>query len=193
MNGVRIALPSDRDAVAAMLARAFARDPAFNWLYAGPPPPVKLERLFRLIYDSDAPHLRLMTSGGQAATLWRAPGRAVTSLGETLRHALPLWRALGTKLPRAMRIGAAIEAHFPREPFWYLHIAGCDPAHQGKGHGGAAIRAGLERVAGRLPCYLETARESNVALYQRLGFRVTGDWHVPGGGPRFWSMLRRAD
>ena len=73
------------------------------------------------------------------------------------------------------------------------HIAGCDPAHQGKGLGGAAVRAGLERAAGRLPAYLETAKERNLAFYQRLGFRVTDEWSVPGGGPRFWSMLREAD
>jgi hypothetical protein len=26
-----------------------------------------------------------------------------------------------------------------------------------------------------------------------MGFELTGDWAVPKGGPRFWSMLRKAD
>ncbi|HWK35122.1 MAG TPA: GNAT family N-acetyltransferase, partial [Sphingomonas sp.] len=86
--------------------------------------------------------------------------------------------------------GNAIDAHFPKGAFWYLHIAGCDPAHQGRGLGGAAIRAGFDA---RVPTYLETPVEGYVPLYQRLGFTLTGDWRVPGGGPRFWSMWRDAD
>lgn len=88
-------------------------------------------------------------------------------------------------------MSAAIDAHFPAGDFWYLHVAGCDPAAQGKGHGGAAIRAGLDRIAASgLPAYLETATQQNVGFYRMLGFEVTSDWAVPRGGPRFWSMLR---
>ena len=78
----------------------------------------------------------------------------------------------------------------PSGAFWYVHIAGCDPARQGRGLGSAAIRAGLDRM-GQLPTYLETATERNVALYKRLGFAITDEWRVGGGGPRFWSMLHR--
>ena len=99
---------------------------------------------------------------------------------------------MGSATGRALAVGQAIEAHFPAEPFWYLHIAGCDPAAQGKGHGGAAIRAGLDRIAGSgLPAYLETANEKNLGFYRSLGFAVNSEWSVPKGGPRFWSMLRR--
>ena len=80
----------------------------------------------------------------------------------------------------------------PDAPFWHLHIAGCDPAAQGRGHAGATIRAGLARAAGRLPTYLETATERNLALYAGLGFAVTGEWRVRGD-LRFWSMLRPAN
>ena len=100
------------------------------------------------------------------------------------------------KLPRILSLaqrmlGDAVEAHFPSDPFWYLHIAGVDPARQGRGLGGASIRAGLARCdADGVPAYLETATESNVGLYARLGFELTGEWSVPKGGPRFWSMMR---
>src|ERR1700730_276871 len=68
--------------------------------------------------------------------------------------------------------------------------AGVRPEHQGKGWGGAAIREGLTRArSGGLPVYLETAKESNVALYLKLGFKVVGEWDVPEGGPHFWSIL----
>jgi len=68
--------------------------------------------------------------------------------------------------------------------------AGVRPKHQGKGWGGAAICEGLTRARSeRLPVYLETAKESNVALYLKLGFKAVGEWDVPEGGPHFWSML----
>ncbi len=184
---------AERERVAALLARAFANDPAMSWIF--PDPAIrarKLPALFRLLFDNDAAHgVRLMTAGGEAATLWRAPGHATTGIGAMLRHAIPMLTTFGTALGRALAVSNAIDAHMPAGAFWYLHIAGCDPAHQGKGLGGAAIRGGLDRLAtGRLPTYLETATEANLGLYQRYGFAVTAEWKVGRDGPTFWSMWR---
>lgn len=193
--GVRQAGDGDAAVVSAMLARAFHDDPVFSWLIPDDAArAVRLPGLFALFFRTDGPAgMRLVTPAAEAASLWRAPGRASSGRGETLGAAWPLVRVFGLRLPRAFAVSEAIEAHFPDHPFWYLHIAGCDPAHQGQGLGGAAVRAGLERAAGRLPAYLETAKERNLPFYQRLGFEVTREWRVPGGGPRFWSMLRPAD
>ena len=192
---VRLATRRDADAVAAMLGRAFADDPAFSWIFPDPTARAKrLPRLFRLMLLSDAAMgMALVTGGGEAATLWRAPGRAAVGWGEMARHAVPLLLALGGSARRALAVSDAIAAHRPGGNFWYLHVAGCEPAAQGQGRGAEAIRAGLSRVAGRLPCCLETATERNVGFYRGLGFAVTDEWNVPGGGPRFWSMLRPAD
>lgn len=176
-----------------MLARAFQDDPAFAYII---PDPVqrarRLPRLFALLYDSDGrAGMRLLAAGGEAATLWRAPGRAAVGWGEMLRHAVPLLAALGGGVRRALAVSDAIDAHMPAGAFWYLHIAGCDPAAQGRGLGRAALDAGLARAAGRLPCYLETATERNLGFYAAAGFALTGEWRVGDDGPRFWSMLRR--
>jgi ribosomal protein S18 acetylase RimI-like enzyme len=190
----RVAGTVDRERVAAMLALAFAEDPAMAWIFPDPADRTRrLPRLFALLFDDDAGGMRLITDGGEAATLWRGPGGATTSVATMLRQAWPLWRALGGAISRAMKVSGAIEAHMPRGDFWYLHIAGCDPAAQGRGHGAAIVRAGLDRAARRLPAYLETATEANLGFYGALGFAVTDEWHVPDGGPRFWSMLRPAD
>lgn len=176
-----------------MLARAFANDPAMTFIFPDPAArAARLPRLFALLFDTDGPAgMRLLTGGGEAATLWRAPGRAHTGVGEMIAHAWPMWRALGSAIPRALRVANAVEAHHPPGAYWYLHIAGCDPATQGRGYGGAAIRSGLARVAASgLPAYLETPLEANVGLYRSMGFELTGEWRVPGNGPRFWSMLR---
>lgn len=191
---VRVAGGADRVAAAAMLGRAFADDPAFGYVFPDPADRARrLPRLFALMLEPDVKAgMALVTEGAGAATLWRAPGRAVISWPETLARAWPLWRALGGGMGRALSVGRAIEAHLPAGDFWYLHVAGCDPARRGEGLGTAAVRAGLRRAAGRLPCRLETATEANIAFYARLGFAVTGEWTTPGG-PRFWSMLRPAD
>ncbi|WP_296677307.1 N-acetyltransferase [Novosphingobium sp.] len=181
-----------RDALAASLAAAFADDPAMVWMM-----PDKAERLARLpglFRVLVAEELRLgwalASPGNEAVTLWRRSDAVHGNLWQTLR-ALPAYlRVLGRNLPRGMAVGDAIEAHHPRgRDYDYLHFAGVDPAFQGRGWGGAAIRAGQVRARKRgVPVYLETATASNVSLYQSLGFAVTGEWDVPKGGPHFWSM-----
>lgn len=189
---VRTAGARDETAVAAVLARAFHADPVFSWLIPDPAArAVRLPRLFALFFRTDGDAgMRLLAAGGHAATLWRAPGRATTGGLEVLRALVPLASVFRGGMGRAFQVSSAVEAHFPPQPFWYLHIAGCDPAHQGQGLGSAAVRAGLDRVAGRLPAYLETAAEANLSFYQALGFGVVSDWRVGVDGPRFWSMLR---
>lgn len=183
----------DRARVSAMLARAFADDPAMSFIFPDAADRAKrLPRLFALLFDADAlAGLRLVTAGGEASTFWRAPGRARSGTLDMLLRAWPMWRTFGGALGRALAVSGAIDAHFPSGDFWYLHIAGCDPAEQGRGHGAAAVRAGLDRIAGSdLPAYLETATERNLGFYGALGFGVTGEWSVPNGGPRFWSLCR---
>lgn len=175
-----------------MLARAFADDPAMAYIYPDPTVRAKrLPKLFALLFEEDADGMRLVTGDVDAATLWQRPGTAPPSIWRMLRRAPALIGALGAAIPRALRVADAIDVHSPPRRHWYLHIAGVDPAVQGRGLGSSAIRAGLARAAADgAPAYLETATERNVALYRSLGFAVTGEWQVSNGGPRFWSMLR---
>ena len=43
-----------------------------------------------------------------------------------------------------------------------------------------------------VPCYLETQTASNVAFYQKRGFKVVSDGVVPDQEIRIWTMLRKA-
>ena len=194
LSPVRVADNRDRTAIAATLARAFGEDPATSFIFPDPVRRAKqLPKLFALLFDEDVRGMRLVTAGGEAATLWRPPGGNRTSRLDLLREAIPLLRIFGTALGRALAVSDAIDMHLPQGDYWYLHIAGCEPAQQGKGFGGAAVRSGLERIAGSgLPAYLETPLERNIGFYQGLGFEVTADWVVPKSGPRFWSMWRAA-
>ncbi len=178
-----------------LLTAAFANDPAMCFIFPDASDRAKrLPRLFGLLFDSDGrAGMRLLTPGAEAVTMWRAPGRSHVGRWEMLRHLPGMIHALGSNLSRAVRVSDATAAHMPMGSYWYLHIAGCDPVVQGRGHGGAAVRAGLRRAAGRLPTYLETPNERYLGFYRGLGFEVTSEWSVSGGGPRFWSMLRPPD
>lgn len=185
---------SARNVLIATLARAFADDPAMTWIMPDPAQrAARLPKLFALLVDDEfARGWALAAPGGEAVTLWRGSEAVHGSLWDLLRAVPGFLAALGTGLPRALAVSLSIERHHPAgQVYDYLHFAAVDPAFQGRGWGGAAIRAGLERAAGRgRPAYLETATPANVGLYQRLGFAVIGEWDVPRGGPHFWSMWR---
>ncbi len=188
---------SDRNAhehIAKTLARAFQNEEACSYIF--PDPEVRAKRLiamFRVIVANDAAAGSIYQSaGGEAITLWRAPGKASGTAWEFAKSLLPFIAALGPGIGRGLKISGLIEQHHPTEPFHYLHFAGCAPEHQGKGLGGAAIRAGLAQAdADHLPAYLETATERNLGLYRNLGFEVVAEWSVTRALP-FWGMLRPA-
>jgi ribosomal protein S18 acetylase RimI-like enzyme len=185
---------NEHERVAKTLACAFQNEEACSYIF--PDPEVRARRLiamFRVIVANDAPAGNIYQSvGGEAITLWRAPGKATGTTWEFARSLFPFIAALGPGIGRGLKISGLIEKHHPTEPFYYLHFAGCAPEHQGKGLGGAAIRAGLAQAdADHLPAYLETATERNIGLYCNLGFEVIAEWSVTRGLP-FWGMLRPA-
>jgi ribosomal protein S18 acetylase RimI-like enzyme len=185
--------PSGLHAIAATLALAFQDDPALAWIL--PDPAVRRARLpafFRLMAREDyAAGMVLHSPWMEVATLWRAPGRhKETPLG-AIHQQLSFLGILRTAILRGDAVGKAMAAHHPSGNHHYLRFAGVLPQVQGKGWGGLALRAGIERAeADGLPIYLETATHSNVGLYRRFGFEVTDEWDVRGGGPHFWAMTR---
>jgi ribosomal protein S18 acetylase RimI-like enzyme len=175
------------------LALAFQDDPAIAWILPDAEARRKaLPKLFNIVVPDDhAAGMALRSSADEVVTLWRKPGHPHFSNLETLKLLPRFLGAFGFGIERAIRIGNAVEAHHPKSgAYWYLHYAGVRPEHQGKGWGGAAIRAGIARAkAEGVPALLETATPSNVGLYQNLGFRIISEWDVPRGGPHFWTMM----
>lgn len=195
MIAVRAAGEADREVTAAVLARAFIDDPAMAHLFrdAGDRPR-RLGKFFTLIgkLDPTPAHWTLALDCGVpvAAAMWRPPGSWATPASAMLRLLPQLLGTFGTALPRALAMQAVMEAHHPQAPHWYLQFAGCVPASQGKGFGGAAIRDRLRRCdVEALPAALETATEANLGLYRALGFEVTDCYRIKDG-PMFWTMWR---
>lgn len=193
---VRAAVEADRATTADVLARAFIDDPAMAYLF--PDAVGRADRLARFFgtitrVDATTDHwtLALDAAGASvAATLWRPPGEWVTPVSAMLRLLPQLVSTFGFGLPRALALQSVLESHHPKTPHWYLQFAGCVPSAQGKGYGGAAIRARLAHCdAHGLAAALETATPSNLGLYQSLGFVITGT-HDIRNGPTFWNMWR---
>ncbi len=157
--------------------------------------PARLQRFFAMTRRIEpAPGLTDValdeTGTPVAAAIWRPPGGWRNGTTTILANLPALLATFGTRIGVALSVNAALEAHHPKPLHWYLQIAGCHPDKQGRGYGGAAIRARLARLdAERLPAALETATESNLALYRSLGFEVTGTFEAVPGLP-FWEMWR---
>lgn len=178
------------------LALAFQDDPALAWIF--PDAATRRRRLPRFFAWGFADHVRhgmiLASPEREVVTLWRRPGKVHHHDPLTPAEVWRMVRIFGTALGRADTVGKHLSRHVPAgEGYLYLRYAAVRPDAQGKGWGGRAIRAGIAEAnrIGVDTC-LETAEESNIAIYQRLGFAIVDEWQVPGG-PRFWTMIRPKD
>lgn len=92
---------------------------------------------------------------------------------------------------RALRWAGAWAGHDPKAPHWHLGPVGVERALQGKGIGGALLRAFCARMdQARAMAYLETDKSENVAIYEHFGFRTVAEDQVLGI-PN-WFMVRNA-
>ena len=192
---VRKIAASEAPRMAAVMARAFARDPMLVHLLPDPGTrPARIEMLFRFGLEGlYARHGQCWVIGDfQGGAIWLPPGT----------HPPPLWRQ-ATLLPRFARVFGLLrwpralldiermEAMHPRRPpHWYLPFLGIEPAEQGKGLSGPLVRAVLDQCdRTRTPAYAETSVPRNVRHWGRFGFVVSGERDIPNG-PHLWALWR---
>jgi ribosomal protein S18 acetylase RimI-like enzyme len=195
---VRRASEADIPALAIVLARAFASDPAMSYftkrdersherMTAG------MEAMLRF----GSAHLsNTYTTGDLAGTaMWTPPGYSGLELRELpgmMRESLFMcgWRGLMAIMSAHRLLEERLKRHVP-EPNYYLSILGVDPIRQGRGIGSALMRPILERCDREgTPASLATNLERNVRLYERHGFRVVDEVPVPGTTIPTWFMRR---
>ncbi len=129
-----------------------------------------------------------------AVAIWFPPGKTTLGMGRMLRAgfaALPFKVGLSgaSRFMKAMSTGEKFHKVVDG-PHWYLLALGTRPELQGTGLGSALIERGSSQAdAAHIPCYLETASESNVAFYTKRGFEVTDQTEVLGF--TFWGMMRK--
>jgi ribosomal protein S18 acetylase RimI-like enzyme len=186
--------------VGAALGRAFFDDPMIVYVLpdesrrAGP---VQWFMTIAARYGHRYGRPHTTTGEPLGAAIWLPPGETSVPAMRMMRAGM--WAApfrLGIDpFGRFMTVMDRFEKLHERdmhEPHWYLMVLGVDPPHQGRGVGSTLISPMLERAdSEHLPCYLETAKEKNVAFYQRHGFEVVVEDAIPDGF-RYWTMKRPA-
>lgn len=193
-GGMERATVADAGPLAAVLAAAFEADPVFEWLL---PPTDRLDRL-RTFFALELRHVVLPRGvvhtdrERRGASLELPPDAWRLPLREQALHGRTFARAFGRRLPRAFALLTLLERRHPREPHLYIPYVGVAPEAQGAGLGTALMRPTLARCdEERLPAYLEATSERNRALYERLGFAVTGEVRLRDSPP-LWPMRREA-
>ena len=179
--------------LAEVMAAAFQHDPVFVWLLPSEARrPAALRRFFALeLRNAGLARGAVHTTADLAgAAVSLPPGQWHQPWPSQLLHGPAYLRAFGIHLPRATRLLAQAETRHPREPHHYFPFVGVAPGHQGQGIGSALMGPVLALCdqAG-LPAYLEATCGRNAALYQRLGFELTGMLHYGGSEP-LQLMLR---
>lgn len=194
---VRPGSVADADAVATVLAAAFADDPQFRWVLGSLDSPApRLQRLFRLqvrreILPAGLVDVALVNGLVAGAALWNRPGQWRPPLLVQLRNLPGYLRVFGRRLWAAQRALRAIELAHPDEPHWHLAGIGVHPDLQGTGVGAALLRHRLALVDDdRLPAYLESSKPRNVAWYEHFGFEVRYQVTLPAGCPATTTMWR---
>lgn len=179
-------------AAAQTLARAFHDDPLICHLLRNEAArPRKMPRLFTLLLRLGLPYGGCdVTSGYEAAAIWRPPGHWHMPLWQYLANAGELLGVFGAGALQVMQTMDLVEKHHPKLPHWYLQAIGTDTAKQGKGFGGIIMRHRLEAVdAAGLPAYLESSKDTNIPIYQSFGFELRGEIRIPDG-PVLYPMWR---
>ncbi len=185
-------------AIAHMLADAFADYPIYTYAI---PDPKKRVRALQGLFEVEATYA--LKYGTIHATSDRLEG-VMYCLPSTAMF-FSNWRMIKSgalKIPLKIGIGfikrqdpiskihdtmRAKHASFPHTYLWNI---GVKPELKGQGHAGRLVRYLLEELAIKdEPCYLETAREQNVRLYEHLGFTLMESCDIPGTNITTWGML----
>jgi GNAT superfamily N-acetyltransferase len=169
---------------------AFAADPVARWTWSDAHQYLAtMPRLVRAFGGrAFASGGALGTSDYAGAALWLPPGVAPD---QDALSDIMLRTVAPSRREDVFTVFERMATHHPREPHWYLPLIGVDPAHQGRGYGGALMTAALARCdRDRVPAYLESTNPRNLTLYLRHGFEALATIQV-GTSPPLVPMLRR--
>jgi ribosomal protein S18 acetylase RimI-like enzyme len=188
----------DLPRAAAMLARAFRDNPAMLGLLKGDAAEAR-ERTLRGVMLGFTRSVQrdgvveVVKEGDSiaAASLVFPPGRFPPSI---IGQLITTWGVLSSRLGRAHRFALAdreMRRKHIHEPHWFLWVLGVEPERQGRGLGSRLLRSLSKKAdAERMPCYLETDRQTSVRIYQNHGFQVLSDEVLRGVDTQMWFMQR---
>lgn len=187
---VKTAQPAEAERLIATVVLAFAADPVVRWSYPDSRQYLEYGPQFVRAFGGRAfDHGTAFHAADYAAVaLWLPPGVAPD---EEQFGALVEQSVAPELQEEAFALGEQMGNYHPKEPHWYLPLAGVDPVYQRRGLGSALLRHVLEQCdRDGLPAYLEATSPLNVRLYERHGFETIGVMQV-GTSPALTAMLRK--
>ncbi|MET9891216.1 GNAT family N-acetyltransferase [Streptomyces sp. NPDC006465] len=196
---IRVAGEADRELVVRLLDKAFQDDPVSNWVFPDPAHRRATHpRLMAAFTDVVLAEGRVdLAEDGSACALWLSlpdgdHGDATEGDGEDEDGPAQLRAAVDPDNERVELIGRlTADVHPVGRAHAYLWMIGVAPERQGEGLGSALIGSVLERCDSEgLAAYLEASNDRSRALYERLGFVLTGRPLDLPDGPRMWPMWR---
>ncbi len=186
-----------------VLGRAFHDD--HQWTALMPDPEARRTKLPAMFagatkWTAAADGVPERTVGFEAVALWLAPGRDI-GLRSMVRSGFSSVRWALTPPFVDLRRMMAVLRQFDRrhrelmpEPHWYVMAIGVDPEHQGRGHGAALMRHGMQRAdRDGVPIYLEADSDTVAGFYERLGFEVIDEMTIRGIDLLYSLMVRRPE
>jgi ribosomal protein S18 acetylase RimI-like enzyme len=188
--------PDHHHEAALTLAEAFASDPLLEILAPDPARRVKLGvPMMGMLLAYGMRYGRVWSNDdASAVAIWLHPESGPMRMHRMLRAGM--WRApfmLGLQgMGRMAKAMSATERlHKQVEgSHWYLMTVGTRMARQGQGLGSTLVEMGTSRAdAARVPCYLETGTDANIAFYQKRGFEIVGQ--ADCYGHTLTGMVRR--
>lgn len=190
----------DLATVARVLSRAFCNDPLFTYFF--PEQGTRTELSFYTFMFIAAHALAngfiVGTSPDiEGAAIWLPSEKLERGLIDQIRFgALTTLIRQGKKtIDRQMSASLhmqSIHRHLLPSSHLYLSTIGIDEQWRGKGLASILMRPGLDMAdKKKLPCYLDTHNERNIAVYEHYGFRVINESIIPDSTVRHWSMMRK--
>ena len=198
-SGLKISRLGESQAqrVSSVLTRAFLDDPMDIFLF--PSPEKREEQIYNFILRN-VEHALVrgevyLASPSEGVAVWLFPGdagRPRFTSGDDPRIKLAAEMTGGS----FDRLGLITEAtgrkhrEIMQSEHYYLLFLGVDPRYKMTGVGSALLQGMLQKADdSRLPCYLETMKEENLAFYCRHGFDVAAE-DIIAGELRFWALAR---
>jgi GNAT superfamily N-acetyltransferase len=185
--------PGDADAVAELIAAAFAPLAVARWLVAEDEIRARIfPGYFRILVDHALTYGVIdRTLDRHAAALWLPSGAPVPAEYEER-----LAGVCGSHLSRFIELDAVFAENHPvAAPHHHLAILAVRPGYQAAGRGSALLAHHHHEldIAG-VPAYLEATSGGARELYRRHGYQDMPGAPVslPHGGPPLWPMLRPA-
>ncbi len=180
-----------------VLSEAFADYPVMRYVLsdAGSEYDARLELLVGVFVDlrlmRGSPVLGIRLGGSLAAVALvdePSPSPLETS---PLDADAPVWSTLGQQAYRRMMAFEHESAHLePEVPHYFVGMIGVLAEHRGQGFASqllAEVRRMSAQDPGSAAVSLSTERESNLAFYGRLGYRITGETQV--GNLHTWNLI----